>query len=137
MAAITPYLLYEDCASALEWLSNAFGFKETLRYTEPDGTVSHAEMELEGATIMMGDPGAHYRNPKRLGDASVTLYVLVDDVDAHFARAKAAGATITSEPEDTPYGDRNYRAEDPEGHRWMIAQRVRDVAPEEWGATTA
>ena len=65
------------------------------------------------------------------------VHVYVDDVDAHFERAKGSGATILSEPEDTPYGDRNYRVEDLEGHRWMFAQHVRDVAPGEWGATEA
>jgi uncharacterized glyoxalase superfamily protein PhnB len=62
------------------------------------------------------------------------VHAYVDDVDAHFERAKAAGATMLSEPEDTPWGDRHYRVEDLEGHRWMFAQHVRDVAPEEWGA---
>jgi len=63
------------------------------------------------------------------------LHVYVDDVAAHAERARRAGATILSDLEETPFGDRHYRVEDPEGHRWMFAQRVRNVRPEEWGAT--
>jgi uncharacterized glyoxalase superfamily protein PhnB len=65
------------------------------------------------------------------------VHVYVDDVDAHFERARAAGATILEEPADQPYGDRRYAAEDPEGHQWFFAQHVRDLAPEDWGAVAA
>ncbi len=139
MATITPYILYEDCAGALDWLSKAFGFEEQLRSIAPDGeTVWHAEMALGGATIYLGDPGDEYRNPARLGGVTVSLYVELDgDVDAHFERAKAAGAEILEEPADQVYGDRRYAAKDPEGHHWFFAQNIRHVAPEEWGAITA
>lgn len=137
MPRITPYLLYEDVAAALDWLSRAFGFRERLRFAAEDGTVNHAEMELADGVIMMGDPGPEYRSPKRLGQGTQQVHVYVDDVDAHFERARAAGATIVAEPTDQPYGDRRYDAEDLEGHRWSFAQHVRDVPPAEWGATEA
>jgi len=135
--AITPYLLYEDCAAALDWLAHAFGFEEELRHLSPDGNVWHASGRIGEGEIMMGDPGDHYRNPKRLGQETVGIYVVVDDVDAHFARAKEAGAEIREEPKDESYGHRRYTATDPEGHVWYFASVIRDVAPEEWGAQVA
>ena len=137
MQTIVPYLLYEDVDAALEFLSKAFGFKEVLRYTGEAGYVNHAEMRLGDAAIFLGDPGDDYRNPKRLGQETVGIHVVVDDVDAHCERAKAAGAEIVAEPTDQPYGDRRYDAVDPEGHLWFFAQPIRDVAPEEWGATVS
>jgi uncharacterized glyoxalase superfamily protein PhnB len=144
---VTPMLSYEDAGAALDWLAKAFGFRERLRYEEPDGRISHAEMELDGGLIMLATPTSDYQSPRRHREnceqarkwSSVPyvidgVLVLVDDVDEHFARAKDAGATILSEPSDQTFGDRHYRAEDLEGHRWMFSQHVRDVPAEEWGA---
>lgn len=131
---ITPYLLYQDCAAALDFLSSAFGFEEQLRSIAPDGkTVWHAEMKLGDGSIMMGTP-PDYRNPKELGGVTVGIHVYVDDVDAHFEHAKAAGAEILEEPGDQDYGDRRYTTRDPEGHHWYFATHIKDVAAEEWGA---
>ena len=80
-------------------------------------------MELGGSVVMMGSP-PDYRNPKKLGQITVGLYVYVDDVDAHFERAKAEGAEIEAPPEDKPYGDRSYGAFDLEGHQWWFAQQI-------------
>jgi PhnB protein len=80
---------------------------------------------------MLGNPGPDYGNPARRGDRHQELYVYVDDVDEHFAHVKGAGASIVNEPIDQFYGDRTYTAEDPEGHQWTFATRVRDVAPED------
>lgn len=131
MPRITPYLLYEDVAGALEWLTNAFDFTERMRMPGPDGSIMHAEMEFADGVIMMGNPGPDYQNPKRNGHVSQSLYVYVDDVDRHCEHAKAAGAEIIAEPEDQFYGDRIYRTQDPEGHQWAFGQHVRDVAPED------
>ena len=128
---VTPYLYYQDVAAALRFLADAFGFREKLRMPGSDGKIAHAEMTLGDGLVMMGCPGAEYRNPKRLGQTTQSLYVYVDDVDAHCARAKKAGAKIINEPEDQFYGDRRYGAEDPEGHHWFFATHVRDVAPED------
>jgi PhnB protein len=137
MQRITPYLLYEDVAGALDFLSKAFGFEEVLRYTGEGGYVNHAEARLGDASVYMGDPGDQYRNPKKLGQETVGIYVLVDDVDAHYERAQAAGAEILEEPADQEYGHRRYTARDPEGHHWYFAAAVKEVAPEEWGAAVS
>lgn len=137
MQTITPYLLYKDVAAALDFLASAFGFREVLRYTGEQGYVNHAEMRIGDARVFLGDPGERYRNPAELGQETVGIYVLVADVDAHFAVAKAAGAEILEEPADQEYGERRYTARDPEGHHWFFAQPTGDVAPEEWGAVAA
>jgi uncharacterized glyoxalase superfamily protein PhnB len=136
---VIPMLAYEDGGGAIDFLVKAFGFEERLRFTEDDGTISHAELTTDGGgLIMLATPTPDYVSPKRLRETSEEArkmaevpYVIdgvlvdVDDVDAHFARAKEAGATILSEPEDVPdVGVRHYRAEDPEGHRWMFSQDI-------------
>ena len=133
---ITPYLLYEDASAAIDFLTKAFGFRERLRM-EDAGRVGHAELELGDGEVYLGQPGGGYKSPKRLGLRTTLIHVYVDDVDAHFERAKAAGAEITDEPADQEYGDRRYSALDPEGIEWFFAQHVREVAPEEYGATVA
>ncbi len=132
---IVPFLGYEDAAAAIVWLERAFGFRENrdARYGE-DGTVTHAELELEGAKIFLSTPKG-YASPNTLRSESEAarrsydnpwvidgLFVRVDDVDAHHARASAAGATILRGPEEPGIGFRIYTAEDPEGHRWMFGQ---------------
>lgn len=135
---ITPYLLYEDVDAALEFLARAFGFEEVLRFTGPQGYVSHAEMRLGDGVIYLGDPGDGYRNPARLGGPTVLVGVSdLDDVDALCERARAAGAQISEEPTDQAYGERRFGAIDPEGHHWHFSQPIADVAPGDWGATTA
>ena len=123
--AITPYLLYEDVDAALKFLSKAFGFKTSGdQFRGEDGKTTHASMQLGDDMIMMGCPGPKYKNPKRLGQATQNLYIDISGVDAHFARAKKAGAKILEEPADQVYGQRRYGAEDPEGHRWYFAQDI-------------
>ena len=117
---ITPYLLYEDVAAALAWLGRAFGFEETLRHTGPDGAVYHAEAWLGDGPVYLGYPGEQYKNPRRLGQETVGIYVLVDDVDAHYERARETGATIVH-PLESPWGLPFYVADDIEGNRWQIA----------------
>jgi uncharacterized glyoxalase superfamily protein PhnB len=137
MQTITPYLLYEDVDAAMEFLSRAFGFEEILRYTGSEGYVNHAEMRIGDGTIFLGDPGDQYRNPKQLGQETVGIYVIVDDVDATFERARTAGAEIKEEPAEQEYGERRFTARDAEGHYWFFGQPTREVAPEEWGAVRA
>lgn len=127
---ITPYLLYEDLSNTVDWLIKAFGFTERFRMPGPDGKLTHAEIQLGDGVVMMGCPGPDYKNPKHLGASTNLIYVYVEDVDAHYERAEAAGAKITQEPEDMFYGDRRYAAEDPEGHVWNFAAKVKDVPPE-------
>jgi uncharacterized glyoxalase superfamily protein PhnB len=134
---IVPFIGYEDAAAAIEWLERAFGFVEdrSARH-EQDGTIGHAELELQGAAIYLSTPPG-YASPRTLRETSDLArraydnpwvidghYVEVDDLDAHYARAVEAGATILREPEDPGVGSRIYTAEDPEGHRWMFGQRL-------------
>ena len=127
--SITPYLLYEDVAGALKFLTKAFGFRKFgAQASGSDGKLNHAAMKLGDDLVMMGYPGPKYKNPKRLGQATQNLYVNVDDVDKHFERAKKAGAAILVEPENTFYGHRRYGAADPEGHHWYFAQEIKRSA---------
>ena len=130
MPRITPYLYYRDVANALAWLARAFGLRERVRMPGPEGGILHAEMECADGVVMLGCPAPDYRNPKALGRVTQSLYVYVDDVDEHCRQAKEAGATLLEEPQDQPYGDRRYGAEDPEGHHWYFAQHVKDVTEE-------
>jgi uncharacterized glyoxalase superfamily protein PhnB len=130
-----PFLAYEDVGAAVEWLERAFGFRHTgERYTNPESRVTHAEIELDGATVMLGWPGPDYQSPathaqvcehaRRWLDVPYIVdgaLIYVDDVDAHYECARSAGATILSEPKSEPYG-RLYRVADLEGHRWMFMQ---------------
>jgi uncharacterized glyoxalase superfamily protein PhnB len=142
MPRIVPMMAFEDVGGALDWLAAAFGFRERTRFEESDGRITHAEMEMEDGVIMLANPTPDYQSPRRHRESCQQarkwsevpyvidgLLVYVQDVDKHFAQARDAGATILSEPEDQSYGDRNYRAEDLEGHRWMFAQHLRDVPP--------
>ncbi|MFT3922163.1 MAG: VOC family protein [Myxococcales bacterium] len=118
---IVPYLMYADAPSAIAFLCDAFGFRETMRYPMPDGRVGHAELECQGNTLMLASVFEGFGDtPLHLGNTTCTLYFYVDDVDAHYARALQGGATITSEPLEE-HGMRRYRASDPEGHRWVFA----------------
>ncbi|HLA11773.1 MAG TPA: VOC family protein [Pyrinomonadaceae bacterium] len=123
--AITPYLYYEDVGEALKFLAKAFGFR---KYGTPmrgkNGKINHAAMRFGDDLIMMGSPPKMYRNPKRLGQATQSLYINVPDVDKHFERAKKAGAKVLEEPKNTEYGHRRYGVTDPEGHEWYFAQEI-------------
>lgn len=131
---ISPYLYYEDASAAIDWLTRAFGFRERMRMPGDDGRVMHAELELDGGVVMLATPPRQdFKSPQSLGANHSSVYTYVDDVDAHFARARDAGAEILREPETMPYGDRHYGAKDPEGQEWWFGQHVRDVSPDEMG----
>jgi uncharacterized glyoxalase superfamily protein PhnB len=132
---IVPFIGYEDAGAAIEWLEHAFGFTEDrdARYEE-NGTITHAELDLDGARIFLSTPTG-YANPLRMREASDLArraydnpwvidghFVEVDDVEAHHARAVAAGAIVIRSLEES-HGMRLYSAEDLEGHRWMFGQR--------------
>jgi uncharacterized glyoxalase superfamily protein PhnB len=121
---VMPYLLYEDGEAAIRFLTEAFGFREVDRAIGAAGGL-HAELEVSpgGGRIYLGQPPSGYRNPAEVGRTSLT-HVLVDDADAHHERARAAGATVTEEPNDTPFGHRRYSCRDPQGHDWTFAQPI-------------
>ena len=137
---LTPALNYVDPAAAIDWLCRAFGFEVRLKVVGDGGRIEHSELTFGDGLIMVGHDRATYNKPNRRFPASPksldgantqTLMVFVDDVDAHCARARAAGATISMEPALHDYGpdhwsDRSYGAIDPEGHNWWFTERVRD-----------
>jgi PhnB protein len=120
--AITAYLLYRDAGAAVDWLVEAFGLQADEVLRGEDGRVNHASMRFGKAVLMLGSPGPDFKGPRAIGHSTANLYVDVEDVEAHYARAVAAGATIIEQPKDTFYGARRYGAEDLEGHRWYFAQ---------------
>ena len=135
MADVIPMLAYENGVAALKWLAEAFGFREMSCHLGVDGALDHAEMAVGDGRIMLATPTRDYENPKHHREhcerarawSNVPwvidgVLVYVEDVDAHYERAKSAGAFILSEPEEGRPG-RRYRAEDLEGHRWMFLQR--------------
>ena len=130
--------LYKDGVAALEWLARAFGFRETARLTQPDGRLSHGEMLAGDGLIMLASPTPDYQGPRRHRQSCEQarkwstvpwiidgVLVYVDDLEGHFARAKAAGATILSGIETDPPGAR-YRVENIEGHRWFFFEKGGD-----------
>ena len=133
MPRITPYLYYNDLAGAVEWLSRAFGLRMRFSLPDNDGHLMHAEMTFADGVVMMGraNPKEGGKSPLDLKAVHQGLYIYVDDVDAHCAHAKEAGARINMEPDDMFWGDRMYSASDLEGHQWSFAQHVRDVSPDE------
>ena len=117
---IIPYLFYSDVPAALDFLCRAFGFEEEMRAGTPSGGM-HGEASFQGQLVMMGQ-GAHERSlrtPRDAGAATMGVFIYLDDVDAHYAAAKAAGAEIVDPPKDVDYG-RTYSAVDPEGHPWFF-----------------
>ena len=123
--AITPYLYYEDLPGAVRWLSHAFGFKAFGPTMRRNGKLTHAAMKRGDNIVMMGHPGPKYKNPRRVGHATQSLYVHIRGVDTMFARARKAGANVLEEPKDTEYGHRRCGVEDPEGHQWYFAEAIK------------
>ncbi len=136
---IVPALSYADAPAAIAFLCRAFGFEEQYRLEMPDGSIGHAELSYGGATVSLASqwPDGGLGSPRSLPHLHACLQVYVEDVDAHYAQACAAGAEIVEEPADQFYGDRTYRARDLEGHRWWFHQRLREVSPEEMAAAVA
>ena len=128
------HVTYEDILAAVAWLQDTLGFREHYRYGDP---VAGVQMHLGEAWIMVNTVRGERATPARLGGMTQSVTIIVTDVDAAFARATAARAPVVEDLNETIYGERQFVVADPEGHHWLIAQHVRDVAPEEWGATPA
>ena len=129
----TPYLITNDAASAIEFYKKAFGATERMRLKDPSGKVMHAEIIVGASTIMMADefPDMNAVSPQSLGGSPVSIHLYVEDVDAMFGQAVAAGAKVCRAVEDQFYGDRAGTLTDPFGHIWMIATHKEDVSLEE------
>lgn len=134
---VLPHITYANVAGAMAWLSRTFGFAEHYRYGDEDGQPSGAQMHLGDAWIMLNSAQTGAATPAQLGHGTQSLTVFVNDVDAHFERARSAGARIVEDLHETVYGERQYGVEDLEGHHWLFSQHARDVSPDEWGATIA
>jgi uncharacterized glyoxalase superfamily protein PhnB len=127
-ATVIPVLIYPEVREAVEWLSTAFGFSERVRI----GENHRAQLSFGEGAVIVGDVRGD-RRPPRAGEATHSVMVRVQDVDAHCEHARAHGARILMEPKDFEYGERQYTAEDPAGHQWTFSQTLADVAPEQWG----
>ena len=128
---VLPHVVYRDLEKAIAWLNTAFGFTEHYRYGEP---ISGAQLYLGCAYIMVHGARPGSASPAATGYRTQSLTVFIEDVDAHFARARAAGAKIVEEPHETCYGEWQYAAEDPDGHLWLFSRHARDLDPRDWGA---
>jgi uncharacterized glyoxalase superfamily protein PhnB len=142
-STVIPVLIYEDVAEAVEWLCDAFGFTVRWRAGDhraqlgvgSDGAVVVGERRI--APVQESPDESTIFRPPRRGEVSHSILVRVEDLSVHYARARQGGARILRAPEEVPYGERQYSAEDLEGHRWTFSESIADVAPEEWGATSA
>ena len=126
-----PYLVVKNGAAAIEFYAKAFGARERMRMPGPDGAVMHAELEIGGGRVMLSDELQGAQSPKSLGGTPVSMFMYVNDVDASFAKALAAGATVKAPLTDMFWGDRWGMLTDPFGHDWQLATHVEDVSPQE------
>jgi uncharacterized glyoxalase superfamily protein PhnB len=136
---ISSAVFYDDPTAAINWLCRAFGFEVRLKIEGEGGSIEHSELVFDGGLIMVGAAGGdrpgqeHMISPKAVGGGNTQVLCLyVDDVDAHYARARSAGARIFRDVANSDYGgeypvDRTYGAVDPEGHQWFFMQRLRDA----------
>jgi uncharacterized glyoxalase superfamily protein PhnB len=129
-ATVIPVLIYPEVREAVDWLSTAFGFVERLQI----GENHRSQLTFGDGAVIIGDVRGE-RRPPRPGEVSQSVMVRVDDVNAHCERARAHGAQILEEPADFPFGERQYSAEDPAGHRWTFSETLADVDPADWGGT--
>jgi uncharacterized glyoxalase superfamily protein PhnB len=133
-STVLPHLVYRDVLEAAGWLARVFGFAEHYRYGDP---VSGIQMLLGDAYIMLTGPRTGTESPAVVGFNTQTLTIVVDDVDAHCARAQEWGAEIVEVLNETIYGERQYVAIDLDGHRWIFSTHAKDINPVDWGATVA
>ena len=132
-STVVPVLVYEDVSEAIEWLREAFGFRERLRAAGPGGRIIHAQLSVGDGDVMIGASGGGFR-PPRPNEVNQYVIVRVEDVDLHFEQAKRFGVRIVQPPANMPFGERVYTVEDLAGHRWTFSQSVADLPLEQWGA---
>ncbi|MEZ5937844.1 MAG: VOC family protein [Hyphomonadaceae bacterium] len=137
--SLSPCPCYIDPRAAFDWLQAAFGFELEMLLEDADGNIAHAELRYGDGVVMVGSKWTDtHRSPADIDGANTqTIHMhLEEDIDAHCERARAAGATIFAEPENQFYGDRTYRARDPEGHIWTFSQTVENLTPDQWDAAS-
>lgn len=131
--SVTPYLVVNDGARAIDFYQRAFGAKEMVRMDGPGGKIMHAELKIGDSMIMLADemPGAGTRSPQSLGGTTVGIFLYFEDVDKVFKQATSAGAKVDMPLSDQFWGDRYGKLSDPFGHSWALATHKEDVKPEE------
>ena len=131
--AVTPYLIVDGAASAINFYTKAFGAIELFRLAGPDGKIGHAELLIDDSHVMLADehPNMGARGPQSIGGSPVSLLLYVEDVDAVVSQAVSLGAKLIRPVADQFYGDRTGGLEDPFGHNWYVATHKEDVSPEE------
>jgi PhnB protein len=137
--SIQPYLMLKSCTEAIAFYAKVFGATERLCMKSADGRVGHAEIQIGDSVIMMADehPQIEAFSPEHYGGSPVSIMVYVEDCDATYNKAVAAGAKSLREPSDQFYGDRMSGVLDPFGYKWWIATHIKDVSSEELHATAA
>jgi PhnB protein len=130
---VTPYLVVDGAAQAIDFYKKVFGATETMRMPAPGGKIGHAEIKIGDSTVMLADgvPEMGHKTPRELGGSPVSLLLYVEDVDKVVDRALAAGAKLEQKVEDKFYGDRMGGIQDPFGHKWYVGTHIEDVSPEE------
>ena len=130
---VSAYLCVDNAVDAIAFYKKAFGATEKMRLVEPGGRIGHAELDFDGATVMLADefPEMGVRSPGSIGGSPVTIYLQVDDADAVVDSAAKAGATVEMPPTDMFYGERMAVVRDPLGHRWNIGHMIEEVSPDE------
>jgi PhnB protein len=131
--SVTPYLVVNNAARAIEFYQRAFGAKEIMRMDGPPGKIAHAEIKIGDSMIMLSDemPGGGVRSPQSLGGTTAGIFLYVENVDSVFNQAASAGAKVDMPLADMFWGDRYGKLTDPFGHSWSLATHKEDVAPEE------
>jgi PhnB protein len=137
--AVSPHLIVDDAAAAIDFYVKAFGAEELGRVPHPDGRLVHAALNINGFTVMLNDDFPEMTDgksmtPKALGGTPVTIHLTVTDVDTKFQQAVDAGATVVHPLEDAFWGDRYGVVADPFGHQWSMGQPMREVSAEEMQA---
>lgn len=133
------YLVVENASKAIDFYKEAFGAEEFVRMPGPDGSVAHAELQIGDSKLMLSDPfpQSQVRSPSERGGPTASVFMYVDDADALFERAQAAGATVVAPLENMFWGDRFGTLADPFGHLWSVATHVEDVSEEEMAERSA
>jgi PhnB protein len=128
--SIQPYLIFKQCAAAIDFCVKAFGAREKMRMPKPDGRIGHAEIVIGDSIIMMADeaPEVQAFSVEHFNGSPVSLLIYTDDCDSMYRQALAAGATSIREPADQPYGDRMSGVRDPFGYRWYIATSIQGAS---------
>jgi uncharacterized glyoxalase superfamily protein PhnB len=133
--SVTPHLIFDNAAEAIDWYKRAFGADEVSRAVGPDGKIMHAEIRIGNSIVYLNDAMGGGKSPKAFGGSSVGLWIYTEDADAVFNKALASGATVAPGPmgqmQDQFWGDRCGTLIDPAGYQWSIATRKEDLTPQE------